>query len=425
MVMKTWIGLVVILGVSFTAHSQFTVIPTGTNSDITGLELHNDTIIITGREFSVPGSTNYFAKTYDLGNSLATLTAPGPFGYGNFDFQVVQNNYYILSVQGYPYEHNYVLKSTDFGNTWNALYDTTGLFLTLTMLDTTFGIMTGTFGAYAMTQSGDENWLMHESLYSGISASAMYGDSTILMLSMGGYAYLSENRGQNWDWCNAGSNIPRKIQFLDEDTVYAIYQHGANKTYFHYSYNGGCNWSWATVGHNNTDGTTSYYGLMYDMYFDSPQHGYLVGDLYGTAIISETNDYGQTWTPWVAPFNNKFLSILNVNDSLSFIGGSNGLLLKWDKTVPLDNVLSNEDVHPDINISLYPNPASESVTIQFPENIGRSEIIFTNMLGQTVLRKNVTSKSVTIDLTGFSNGSYFVHVQNGNQRITKKLIVQQ
>jgi photosystem II stability/assembly factor-like uncharacterized protein len=426
MVMKIWYVLVVISGVSLAAHSQFTVIPTGTNSDITGLELHNDTIIITGREFSIPGSTNYFAKTYDFGNSLTTLTPPGPFGYRNFDFQVVQNNYYILSVQSNPYEHNYALKSTDFGNTWYTLYDTAGLFFTLTMLDTTFGIMTGTFGDYAMTQGGDDNWLMQDALYSGISASAIYGDSTILMLSMGGYAYLSENRGQSWGWCLSGSgySAPRKIQFLNQDTIYAIYQDGANKTFFHFSFNGGCNWSWTTVGHDNIDGTTSYYGSMYDMYFDSPQHGYLVGDLYGTAIIAETNDYGQTWTQWVLPFNNKLLSILNVNDSIAFIGGSNGLLLKWDKTVPLDNVLSNEDLQPDVKISLYPNPANESVTIEVPENMDRSELIFTNMIGQTVLRKNVTSTSVTMDLTGFSNGIYFVHVQNGNQRITKKLIVQ-
>jgi len=81
-------------------------------------------------------------------------------------------------------------------------------------------------------------------------------------------------------------------------------------------------------------------------------------------------------------------------------------------------------LQPDVKISLYPNPANESVTIEVPENMDRSELIFTNMIGQTVLRKNVTSTSVTMDLTGFSNGIYFVHVQNGNQRITKKLIVQ-
>ena len=423
MAMKNSLVLIVTLGVSLAAHSQFTVISTGTNSDITGLELHTDTIIITGREFSVPGSTNYFAKTSDLGNSLTTLTPPGPVGYHNFDFQVVQNTYYILSVQSNPYEHNYVLKSTDFGNTWNTLYDTAGLFFTLTMLDTTFGIMTGTFGEYAMTHEGDANWLMQEPLLSSITASAIYADSTILMLSVtGGYTYLSTNLGQSWNWCNGVSNIPRKIQFLNEDTIYAFSRQGLNKTYFHYSINGGCNWSHVTVGQNNSSGSTSYYGSMYDMYFDSPQHGYLVGDSYGTAIIAETNDYGQTWTPWVAPFENIFLSLLNANDSIAFIGGSNGLLLKWDKNIPLDNVLRIEDALPDLKISIYPNPANESVTIEVPEN--KAEIIIiTNTMGQTVYRKNVTKTSLTIDLSEFSNGIYIVDICTGNQRIAKKLIV--
>lgn len=384
--------IMVFLGVSLTARSQFTIIPTGTSADITGLVLHKDTIIVTGREFSIPGSANYFAKTSDLGNSLLTLTPPGSFGYRNFDFQVVQNTYYILSIQSNPYEHNLVLKSTDFGNSWNVLYDTAGLFLTLTMLDTTFGIMTGTFGAYAMTQGSDTNWMMQDSLYSAITASAIYGDSTILMMSTGGVAYLSENRGQNWNWVTGISNIFRKIQFINEDTIYAISQKGANKSYFYYSFDGGYSWSWNTVGGYNSGGWTSYYGLMYDMYFDSPQHGFLVGsypysNLYGTSIIAETNDYGQTWTPWVAPFNSRFLSLLHVNDSLAFIGGANGLLLKWDKAIPLSYVLSIDDISSSENQTLiFPNPANEHFTIQLSEKSLSAEITITNIMGKQYFR---------------------------------------
>jgi len=425
--MKTVMTIMVFLGVSLYARSQFTIIPTGTNADITGLVLHNDTIIITGREFSVPGSPNFFAKTFDLGNSLLTFTPPGPIGYRNFDFQVVQNIYYILSIQSNPYEHNKVLKSSDYGNSWIELYDTTGLFLTMTMLDTTFGIMTGTFGAYAMTQGSDTNWMMQDSLYSSITASAIYGDSTILMMTVGGVAYLSEDRGQNWNWVTGISDIFRKIQFINEDTVYAISQKGSNKSYFYYSFDGGYSWNWNIVGQSSP---TSYYGLMYDMYFDSPQHGFLVGSYpysnpYGTSIIAETNDYGQTWTPWVAPFNSKFLSILNVNDSLAFIGGANGLLLKWDKTISLASVLNTNDLpFYETPISIFPNPANENFTIQLSEKSISSEITITNIMGETVLQKRINDNSATIPVTEYPNGVYIITITKDNQKTVRKLIIQ-
>ncbi|MEO0075683.1 MAG: T9SS type A sorting domain-containing protein [candidate division WOR-3 bacterium] len=420
--MRTVMTIMVFLGVSLSARSQFTIIPTGTNADITGLVLHNDTIIITGREFSVPGSPNFFAKTFDLGNSLLTFTPPGPIGYRNFDFQIVQNTYYILSIQSNPYEHNKVLKSSDYGNSWIELYDTAGLFLTLTMLDTTFGIMTGTFGAYAMTQDSDTNWMMQDSLYSSITASAIYGDSTILMMTVGGVAYLSEDRGQNWNWVTGISHIFRKIQFINKDTIYAISQQGSNKSYFYYSFDGGYSWSWTRVGKSSP---TSYYGLMYDMYFDSPTHGYLVGDLYGTSIISETNDYGQTWTPWVAPFNNKLLSLLQVNDSIAFIGGSNGLLLKWDKTIPLTSVLSIDDISSSENQTLiFPNPSNEYFTVQLSEKSFSFEITITNMMGGTVLQERISGNSATIPISKYPSGVYIITVTENNQKIVRKLIIQ-
>ncbi|MFN3917628.1 MAG: T9SS type A sorting domain-containing protein [Flavobacteriales bacterium] len=424
--MKTAMLIMVFLGVSLSARSQFTVIPTGTSAYIRDLDLHNDTIVISGqKDNSIPGSTNYFAKSYDYGNSLVPFIPPGPYTYYNYNFQVVQNTYYILSIQSNPYEHNLVLKSTDFGNSWNILYDTAGLFLTLTMLDTTFGIMTGTFGAYAMTQGSDTNWLMQDSLYSSITASAIYGDSTVLMMTLGGVAYLSEDRGQNWNWITGISDIFRKIQFINEDTIYAISQKGSNKSYFYYSFDGGYSWSWNTVGGYNSVGWTSYYGLMYDMYFDSPQHGYLVGDLYGTSIIAETNDYGQSWTPWVAPFNSKFLSILNVNDSIAFIGGSNGLLLKWDKTIPLSSVLSIDDISSSENQTLiFPNPANEYFTVQLSKKSFSSEITITNIMGEIVLQEGISGYSATIPISEYPNGVYIITVTENNQKIVRKLIIQ-
>src|SRR5690606_15721306 len=112
--------------------------------------------------------------------------------YTIIDFQIKSNSYYVMSIQGAPYLHNYVLKSVDFGETWIELYDTVGLFYTFTMVDTAFGIMGGTSGGYAMTEGNDTSWAM-DSLYSLLGASAYYDDSTLIILPIHGMSSFRTN----------------------------------------------------------------------------------------------------------------------------------------------------------------------------------------------------------------------------------------
>ena len=61
-------------------------------------------------------------------------------------------------------------------------------------------------------------------------------------------------------------------------------------------------------------------------------------------------------------------------------------------------------------ISIYPNPASNMITIANAEN---ATIEIVNALGQVVSVKENISNSEVVDLSNFANGTYFVKV-NGN-----------
>lgn len=61
-------------------------------------------------------------------------------------------------------------------------------------------------------------------------------------------------------------------------------------------------------------------------------------------------------------------------------------------------------------ISIYPNPASNMITIANAEN---ATIVIVNALGQVVAVKENISNSEVVDLSKFANGTYFVKV-NGN-----------
>jgi len=81
----------------------------------------------------------------------------------------------------------------------------------------------------------------------------------------------------------------------------------------------------------------------------------------------------------------------------------------------------------DANVSLHPNPSNGIVNIiaTLP-NSQNLDITVHNSLGQVVSsskHSGVTSNVFNLDLTNYSNGVYFVTINNGEEKIVKRLIL--
>jgi len=87
-------------------------------------------------------------------------------------------------------------------------------------------------------------------------------------------------------------------------------------------------------------------------------------------------------------------------------------------SVTITNVSVNE--HNQIEVSVYPNPASDFVQIS-SDQIERVEIY--NMMGQKVFDKLFGDTHVTINTHDFAPGNYSVTVTTHNNRVTKQVIV--
>ena len=69
-------------------------------------------------------------------------------------------------------------------------------------------------------------------------------------------------------------------------------------------------------------------------------------------------------------------------------------------------------------IRLYPNPASNMLTVSYPQNI--SKIAIYNMLGQLVFAKNDDQKEIKLDISALTSGTYFIKIYSENaDRIAK------
>ena len=74
-------------------------------------------------------------------------------------------------------------------------------------------------------------------------------------------------------------------------------------------------------------------------------------------------------------------------------------------------------------MSLYPNPASTSVTLGLEGFEGEVIVDVVDMNGRVVYNANTTSTTVSIDVREMPQGAYFVRVTSGSRTAVSKLIV--
>jgi hypothetical protein len=77
----------------------------------------------------------------------------------------------------------------------------------------------------------------------------------------------------------------------------------------------------------------------------------------------------------------------------------------------------------DFNIS--PNPIYDIMTLELPA-LEKSEFAIVNLLGQTLLTKNIdrNTQNYQLDVSDLPNGTYLICLKFDNQLLTKKIIVQ-
>jgi hypothetical protein len=84
--------------------------------------------------------------------------------------------------------------------------------------------------------------------------------------------------------------------------------------------------------------------------------------------------------------------------------------------------LSNIATENKLDWMLYPNPATNQVQIQLP-NESAITVVITDLSGREVYRQAHQSAHVSVDVSTFNPGNYLVQVHGAGAFITKKLVV--
>ena len=73
------------------------------------------------------------------------------------------------------------------------------------------------------------------------------------------------------------------------------------------------------------------------------------------------------------------------------------------------------------NIALYPNPATTTVTLTGFD--GQATVTIVDMNGRAMGEYTANDNTLTIDLTGYAQGAYFVRITGEQVNAIRKLIV--
>ena len=128
--------------------------------------------------------------------------------------------------------------------------------------------------------------------------------------------------------------------------------------------------------------------------------------------VAQTNDGNFVSVGWVSPVDGSTQDvwIIKVDSMGCIIGGCNS-------TVDVANISDSE---PEFNI--YPNPANDFIDIE--TDFKNCYFSVFDITGKLILREKIVQNKTRIDLSSYSNGLYFIQLQNAEKILSKKFIKQ-
>lgn len=111
---------------------------------------------------------------------------------------------------------------------------------------------------------------------------------------------------------------------------------------------------------------------------------------------------------------------------------SENTLVTWDSayTAPtpgiVDIITGINSLQSHARISIYPNPTNSHFFVDFTKSASEINISVFNILGETVYNNVLVSASspLEINLNGIDSGIYFLRIDNGQEKLIKKIAVQ-
>jgi hypothetical protein len=145
-----------------------------------------------------------------------------------------------------------------------------------------------------------------------------------------------------------------------------------------------------------------------------------------TDILTAIGASTYTWSSNAGSVTTNTVSVSpTVNSTYTVIGtDSSGCVDTTSKIINVANCTTGINQVTSINnqIVVYPNPANSLLYIAC--KLKNSMLFITDILDNKIKQVNIDSELASVDISGLSEGVYFLNIKTANNTITKKVIVQ-
>ena len=222
------------------------------------------------------------------------------------------------------------------------------------------------------------------------------------------------------NWTNTSSQLPNlwttKVLADREDpssfyVTFSGYRYGDNLGHVFYTNDAGD--TWTDIGSNLPDIPVN------DIVKDASSNLYLATDV---GVLSSA-DNGQTWEPLGENMPDVVVTDLHIHEATEqlFAATYGRSAFKID----ISNIfVSTEENTLDVGMKVFPNPASEIVTISLEDQAKYASVSLYDSAGKTMYASTFSSPTIDINISHLAKGMYVVKVKNDTYTATRKLMVQ-
>jgi hypothetical protein len=225
---------------------------------------------------------------------------------------------------------------------------------------------------------------------------AVGGSGTFIRTLDGGTTWTAFSTGTTYDL--------HSVHFTYANTGYAV---GANGIILQ-TLNAGTTWTAESSGTTNT---------LESVYFPDANTGYAVGT--GGTII-KTIDGGTTWFAESSGTTNTLMSVHFTDANTGYAAGAGGIILKTTDGGGSSSGLTIESQ--ESRLSVYPDPATDKITIETSGVKEESTLAILNIEGQELIRQKIKDRVTQINISWLPGGIYFLKMSGERMVQVVKMI---
>ena len=319
---------------------------------------------------------------------------------------------FINENKGFVAGYDLFMKTEDGGATWTPMTVGTDVYLynNLSFYNENLGFVSAQLNddpyfAIYLTTDGGNTWTPATDVLDAGAINIAYADETTLF-SVGADEKIakSTNGGDTWAQIYSGAiqNYFLSAYFKDKNNGVVAGEDGLLKT----THDGGTTWTDFSTGYHH------FYALAYKG--DQLLAGGTDTDIYFS------DDNGTTWNE-IFPGNglNQLYEIEFFENGSGLICGSGGIIIKFE------DVFLGTEVNqiPENTIISFYNSNTQTFNIQ-SKNEKIEKVAIYNINGQLLGTFKNDSNSFNTDVSGYSNGVYFVTLSSNNQTRSLKFLKQ-